>query len=408
MLVSFSSFHFKSFFLSFLQELNTLFGKEIQGATAIADLLVQNSTLQELCVSNCAIHKQHALYFATQLSLNKSLLKLDLSRNDISDAEARALGKALHSHRALTHLDLSYNNLSSKAAITVGYAAQLPESALQYVNLNGNSLGKLAGVYMLRAMRTVASYHYSTKNNSDTVSAVNTSTTTAATSINGTTLSTTRRLLTIDYKVTLTQFSDDSILDTHHPHKLYTLNLQDPYDYTIARMLLDQADRHPTATFRVIKHLHPNSHLWEHIHLGRGGLFEHPADLGLSSLQVWNNNIGEINTAIGTLQAARIAEMQSSGAAGSTSGARQGRRRQAFRAPGTRKSVISLGKQPASFANFTANLCFGTARLFYNLLVCFLPFWLMSRQPWFVPIAQVLLCDGHSHQRCRRRRTTRR
>ena len=326
-------FNLFSLFAFFTQELNTLFGKEIQGATAIADLLVQNNTLQDLSVSNCAIHKQHALYFATQLSLNKSLLKLDLSRNDISDVEARALGKALHSHRALTHLNLSYNNLSSKAAITIGYAAQLPESALQYVNLNGNSIGKLAGVYMLRAMRTVASYHYNAKNNNDPVGGLSTSTTTA------------RRLLTIDYKVTLTQFSDDSILDTHHPHKLYTLNLQDPYDYTIARMLLDQADRHPTATFRVIKHLHPNSHLWEHIHLGRGGLFEHPADLGLSSLQVWNNNIGEINAAIGTLQAARIAEMQSSGAAGSTSGARQGRRRQAFRAP-VPPNPVSLGKYP--------------------------------------------------------------
>lgn len=330
-----------------------MFGKEIQGATAIADLLVNNSTLQELCVSNCSIHKQHAHYFAVQLSQNQSLRKLDLSHNDISDVEARALGKALHSHHVLTHLDLSYNNLSSKAAITVGYAAQLPESALQYVNLNGNSIGKLAGVYMLRAMRTVASYNYSSKahhhgaNSHESVGTIHTSTSTAATFTsltNGATLPTTRRLLTIDYKVTLTQFNDDSILDTHHPHKSYSLHLHDPYDYTIARMLMDQADRHPTATFRVIKHLHPSSHLWEHIHLGRGGLFEHPADLGLTSLQVWNNNIGEINAAIGTLQAARIAEMQSTGAAGASSGARQGRRRQAFRAPVTRKSVISLGK----------------------------------------------------------------
>jgi hypothetical protein len=135
-------------------------------------------------------------------------------------------------------------------------------------------------------------------------------------------------MLSIDYKVTVMPNRDENIFDVLKPLKHYEFNLADPYDYTIARMLVDIADRHPTAHFQTLKYLQPGSHLWEYVHLGRGGLFELPVEYGRTSQQVWSEHAVEINAAVDTILAAKIAEMQVH-----TSGTKEaGGRRRAFRA----------------------------------------------------------------------------
>jgi hypothetical protein len=300
-------------------------GDTPSGGAAFAELLAVTTTLQELRIAGNNLRKQCVLMLAEKLAHNESLRLLDLSRNDIGDHEGRQLGRALHSHHVLTHLDLSQNHISSKGAITVAYAAQQPDSALVYVNLNENTVGKLGGVYMLRAMRAVASYsdlghhkqaQHCPRRELDPSES-------GAAELPG------RRMLTIDYQVTVLPAKDENIYDVHTPLKHYALNLADPYDYTIARMLVDLADRHPAASFKSLKYLQPGSHLWEYIHLGRGGLFELPTEYGQTAAQVWSDHAAQISEAVETIQAAKIAEMQvhSSGNKDKTG------RRKAFRAP---------------------------------------------------------------------------
>jgi hypothetical protein len=144
------------------------------------------------------------------------------------------------------------------------------------------------------------------------------------------------RSLLIDFKLVTLPFKDDNIHDAYYPNKVYTLDLSDPYDYTVARMLVDHANRHPHGSFKAIKYLHANqSHtqLWEHIHLARGGLFDPLPELKSCSLvTLWADRIADINASIMTIQAAHIAQIQSGGTG--TVGSRSGnKRRQAFRAP---------------------------------------------------------------------------
>lgn len=299
---------------------------QVSGCDALADLLVTNSYLRELRVAGNNINKEHAKNFAQKLALNTCLCNLDLSYNEIHDLEARMIGKALHSHHSLTRLDLSFNAIGSKGAITIAYAAQQPHSALQYIDLNGNSIGKMGGIYMLRAMRTVAAYPYSTtaaaKSASDPAGETNPLHASAEVAHH-------RRMLTIDYKVTVLPHKDENIYDMAKPLKTYALQLSDPYDYTVARMVLDIADRHPLATFKSVKYLHPSHHLWEFIHLGRGGLFDPPVDPGLTATQLWAEHLAEINTAVASIQAAQFAQIQAGGGGGARSSSK---RRQAFRA----------------------------------------------------------------------------
>ena len=295
------------------------------GGTAIANLLIYNTKLKDIYIAGNNLRRQCMQQLADALIKNKGLELLNLSNNNISDQDARMLGRALHSHRTLTYLDLSLNSISSKGAITIAYAAQQPDSALQYVNLNENSIGKLGGVYMLRAMRTVASYsdpgHY--KNARHFTQGTHTDSSSGEVDIIPI-----RRKLTIDYKVTVLPFKDENIYDIYHPVKHYELNLSDAYDYTIARMLIDIADRHPFAQFKCLKYLQPGSHLWEYIHLTRGGLFELPVGFGLTSAQIWIEHSNDITIAIETIQAAKIAEIQSF----SSKRKDQQGRRKAFRA----------------------------------------------------------------------------
>lgn len=301
--------------------------EQVSGCDAIAELLTSNNTLRELLVAGNNIHKQHAKTFAQKLASNTSLCYVDLSYNEIHDVEARLIGKALHSHHSLVQLDLSFNAIGSKGAITIAYAAQQPHSALQYINLNGNAIGKMGGIYMLRAMRAVAAYPYTVAPSKLAAASADQE---ADPLHPGEETVHYRRMLTIDYKVTVLPHKDENIYDMSKPLKQYALHLSDPYDYTIARMVLDIADRHPLASFKSVKYLHPSSHLWEFIHLGRGGLFEPLADPGLTATQIWAEHLGEINTAVAAIQAAQFAEIQAGGGGGTRGG---GKRRQAFRAP---------------------------------------------------------------------------
>ena len=86
------------------------------GATALAQALHHNSTLEKLDLLNNNISDVGATDLAQALRHNSTLKELNLSHNNISDVGATDLAHALHHNSTLEKLDLLNNNISDVGA----------------------------------------------------------------------------------------------------------------------------------------------------------------------------------------------------------------------------------------------------------------------------------------------------
>ena len=82
------------------------------GAVALAQTLIDNSTLDYLLLSSNSISDAGAVALAQALHYNSTPKKLFLFDNSISDAGAVALAQALHHNSTLGWLNLSNNSIS--------------------------------------------------------------------------------------------------------------------------------------------------------------------------------------------------------------------------------------------------------------------------------------------------------
>ena len=132
----------------------------VSSGRAISELLEAESALTTLDLSQNNLHNKTALQIAEKLGENKSLTWFSLADNNLGDVETRYIGQALLSHASLRTLDLSGNRIHSKGAAVIAYAAKQSTSALRFINLEGNPIGSLGGLYLFRAMREVAQQAY--------------------------------------------------------------------------------------------------------------------------------------------------------------------------------------------------------------------------------------------------------
>ena len=86
------------------------------GATALAKVLKENMTLQQLDVSNNSIGERGATALAEMLKENRTLQQLIVHSNSIGVGGATALAKMLKENRTLQQLDVRWNSIGDEGA----------------------------------------------------------------------------------------------------------------------------------------------------------------------------------------------------------------------------------------------------------------------------------------------------
>lgn len=235
------------------------------GAEAIAVVLSTTSSLTFLDLSHNNIRKTSAMGFAKCLAHNSSLLVLNLANNNFGDIAGQHLAHSLRFNTTIKFLDISYNNLMPKSIFCFANVLEQSNKTLKEVNFNGNSVGREGCKCLLRAMREAAKK---------------------------------ARILRLHFRDSNTDYEDRNIFDRDKPTSLYNLNLDDPYEYSVALTIFRIADTSPVAFFKQIKYKVGSTKGQE----GRGGawtnvnLIRPPNKLNSNGL--WESYIRAINTSL--------------------------------------------------------------------------------------------------------------
>ena len=125
-----------------LQQLNVSINSIGQGgATALAEMLKENTTLQQLNVSINSIGQGGATALAEMLKENTTLQQLSVSINFIGQGGATALAEMLKENTTLQQLDVSHNSIGQGGATAL--AEMLKENTtLQQLDVSHNSIGQ--------------------------------------------------------------------------------------------------------------------------------------------------------------------------------------------------------------------------------------------------------------------------
>ena len=117
-------------------------GEHVEGATAVAKMLVENKTLTLLNLHDCHISSEGAVKLAAALCKNTTLEHLNLSYNPIGEhvEGATAVAKMLVENETLTNLYLRDCHISSEGAVKLA-AALCRNSTLKDLSLNCNPIG---------------------------------------------------------------------------------------------------------------------------------------------------------------------------------------------------------------------------------------------------------------------------
>lgn len=141
---------------------------------------------------------------------------------------------ALVSNAALTSLDISFNNILPHGITVIAHALERNE-VLQVINLNGNSLGERGARSIMRAVRLVAA---------------------------------TGRILKVLFENSNLHYVSN-VLNRSEPSGVYSMDLENPYDYTVVCILYEIANANLASIFKNMKHLPKNSQKWRRISLHR-------------------------------------------------------------------------------------------------------------------------------------------
>ena len=146
-----------------------------------------------------------ARHLGESLKTNASLTHLDVGFNSFGKEGGIAIGDALATNHRLQYLDLSNNDIRACAAFSISVALIKGTSALEKLIMNGNPIGKTGGRSLLRVLTRVS------KRDS--------------------------------FKLSMAEcnFPDDKQTAWYDPHILkvdYSLDLADPYEFSVARDLL--------------------------------------------------------------------------------------------------------------------------------------------------------------------------
>jgi hypothetical protein len=94
------------------------------GARILAHVLMTNTTLHTLNLTDCGIGPVGASALATALSINGSVQTLNLSTNALLDAGVTLLAAALSYNRSITFLDVSCTHIGESGAVSIAACLQ--------------------------------------------------------------------------------------------------------------------------------------------------------------------------------------------------------------------------------------------------------------------------------------------
>lgn len=254
--------------------------------------------MQELNLAGNFIRRTAARDLLRSLQDNRTLTKLNLASNQIQDTSLLDAIAYLEGNHTLTELDLSHNRIESRGCIALSYLASRPTSAFRRLHLMGNAIGEMGYCFAMMMMREVAmTATRSPPSNASSAPAA----LTAAMSASSRTQSRQRGggdILENDEEdinehhskdPTASHQPEDSTMERllhifceakKCPEELGGLqfwnawgklqvNLQDPYERTVACYLLDRINQHPFATIVDVKYYNPTIKAYEHPMLKR-------------------------------------------------------------------------------------------------------------------------------------------
>ena len=123
-----------------------------RGATALAEMLKENGTLQQLDVSNNSIGQGGATALAEMLKENGTLQQLNVCGNSIGQGGATALAEMLKENGTLQKLDVSINSIGQGGATAL--ADMLKENrSLKHMALYDDSIGEKGTSILVESLK---------------------------------------------------------------------------------------------------------------------------------------------------------------------------------------------------------------------------------------------------------------
>ncbi|CAM9358212.1 unnamed protein product, partial [Discosporangium mesarthrocarpum] len=122
------------------------------GGEAIAEMLESNITLTRLDLSWNSVRMNSAITLGKALAYNTQLLELNLSNNSLACRGVQAIAHSLRFNNSIETLDLSFNNMTPRAAMVMANAL-LDNKSLTRLNMNHNNIGKSGARAMFMALR---------------------------------------------------------------------------------------------------------------------------------------------------------------------------------------------------------------------------------------------------------------
>ncbi|ORZ28519.1 hypothetical protein BCR41DRAFT_391985 [Lobosporangium transversale] len=131
---------------------NSIFDKEV---LTLSEALKANTTLAILDLSDNSVGDKGALALSEALKISSSLTSLRLGSNSIGDEGALALSEALKVNSSLMTLDLSYNSIRDGGALALSEALKV-NTSLMTMNLSGNSIGNEGALALSETLKANA------------------------------------------------------------------------------------------------------------------------------------------------------------------------------------------------------------------------------------------------------------
>eukprot|EP00903_Cladosiphon_okamuranus_P017705 g16304.t1 len=209
------------------------------GGEAVAEMIESNTTLSSLDLSWNSIRMASGVSLGESLAHNSGLVELRLPHNSLADSGIQAIAQSLRSNGSLRLLDISFNSMKPRSAMVLANAL-LDNSSLDRLMMSHNNVGRRGAKAVFMALRQRAH---------DGV-----------------------ELLVDLQSCELGSDTGNDLFDMYSPSGRYELDLSKPYDYMVARMLLDIANKSEGLEFTSVEFATGEKGQWKPLQLSRRAL----------------------------------------------------------------------------------------------------------------------------------------
>ncbi|CAM9219645.1 unnamed protein product [Ectocarpus fasciculatus] len=206
------------------------------GGEAVAEMIETNTTLSSLDLSWNSVRMASGVSLGESLAHNSALTELKVAHNSLADAGVQAIAQSLRSNGSLRLLDISFNNMKPRSAMVLANAL-LDNTSLDHLMMSHNNVGRRGATAVFMALRQRAQ---------DGV-----------------------ELLVDLQSCELGSDAGDDLFDMHNPSGRYELDMSKPYDYMVARMLLNIANKSEGLELSTVEHASGERGMWKPVALAR-------------------------------------------------------------------------------------------------------------------------------------------